>query len=88
MGKHYLNRWFLVMLGLFCGFSSVTKVSAAPGDLDFSFGVQGRQMILIPNNTHPNSQDWDPTEDIAFQPMGRFSWPAVPGIARLVLILP
>lgn len=70
-GKFYLKEWALVFLGLVCGFSSLTKVSAAPGDLDFSFGTQGRQMILIPNLTIPNSLDWNPTEDIAFQPDGK-----------------
>ncbi len=69
--RGYSNRKLLTILGLLCGVLSLTKVSAAPGDLDFSFGVQGRQMILIPNLTHPNSQDWNPTRDIAFQPDGK-----------------
>jgi len=67
----YSNKGFLAILGLLCVLSPLTRASAAPGDLDFSFGVQGRQMILIPNNTHPNTLDWNPTEDIAFQPDGK-----------------
>jgi uncharacterized delta-60 repeat protein len=61
----------ILVSALFCVFFSFSEASAAAGDLDFSFGTQGRQMILIPNLTQPNSQDWDPTEDIAFQPDGK-----------------
>ena len=62
MGKGY-SKQSLVILGLLCGLLTLTNVSAAPGDLNFSFGVQGRQMILIPNRSHPNTQDWNPTDD-------------------------
>src|SRR5687767_55764 len=61
--------WLVVIFTL--GGLLLSEASAAPGDLDFSFGVQGRNMILIPNLTFPNAQDWDPTEDIAIQPDGK-----------------
>jgi uncharacterized delta-60 repeat protein len=61
----------IFLSALFCVFFSFGDASAAAGDLDFSFGVQGRQMVLIPNLTQPNAMDWDPTEDIAFQADGK-----------------
>jgi uncharacterized delta-60 repeat protein len=69
--KFYLRKWFLMVLGLICGFSSQAEILAAPGDLDNSFGVQGRQVILIPNLSQGFSLQWNTAEDIAFQPDGK-----------------
>ncbi|HEX8733838.1 MAG TPA: FG-GAP-like repeat-containing protein, partial [Pyrinomonadaceae bacterium] len=45
-------------------------VSAAPGDLDQSFGVEGRQMVLI-RNSQPGGLIWNTAQDIAIQPDGK-----------------
>src|SRR5688572_25441353 len=52
-------------------FGAASSIHAAAGDLDFSFGVQGRQQLLIPNFTPNTTLNWNPTEDIAFQPDGK-----------------
>src|SRR5688572_15208203 len=70
-GRSFLDTYIVVLVAVISVLFSSTEGVAAPGDLDFSFGIQGRNMILIPNLTFPNSQDWDPTEDIAFQPDGK-----------------
>ncbi|HEX8370596.1 MAG TPA: FG-GAP-like repeat-containing protein, partial [Pyrinomonadaceae bacterium] len=69
-GWFYSNKWFLVVLGLLCGFSSPAKVSAAPGDLDFSFGVQGRQFITV-FNSQPVFGNHNYADDIVIQPDGK-----------------
>jgi uncharacterized delta-60 repeat protein len=55
---------------LFCVFFSFGEAFAAPGDLDFSFGNQGRQVIKIPNS-QPAGMVWNPAEDIVVQPDGK-----------------
>ncbi|HLM02277.1 MAG TPA: FG-GAP-like repeat-containing protein [Pyrinomonadaceae bacterium] len=46
------------------------SVEAAPGDLDQTFGVQGRQMVLI-RNFQPGGLIWNTAQDIAIQPDGK-----------------
>ena len=69
-GRFYSNKWFLVVLVLLCGFSSVAQVSAAPGDLDFSFGVQGRRIKTVPNSQPQFGHDFF-SADIVIQPDGK-----------------
>ncbi|HEX8248141.1 MAG TPA: FG-GAP-like repeat-containing protein [Pyrinomonadaceae bacterium] len=47
-----------------------SDVQAAPGDLDQSFGVQGRRIVLIPNS-QPNFLIWNTAQDIVVQPDGK-----------------
>ncbi|HEX8370634.1 MAG TPA: FG-GAP-like repeat-containing protein [Pyrinomonadaceae bacterium] len=47
-----------------------TSVTAAPGDLDQSFGVQGRRIVLIPNS-QPQFMIWNTAQDIVVQPDGK-----------------
>lgn len=60
----------IFLSALFCVFFSFGQTFAATGDLDFSFGNQGRQVILIPN-TQPNGMIWNPAEDVIVQPDGK-----------------
>jgi len=69
-GRFYSNKRFLVVLVLLCGFSSVAQVSAAPGDLDFSFGVQGRRIKTVPNSQPQFGHDFF-SADIVIQPDGK-----------------
>ncbi|MBV9957507.1 MAG: hypothetical protein JO360_03765, partial [Acidobacteria bacterium] len=61
----------LLMVAACVLYSNLLAASAAPGDLDLSFGVQGRRTILIPNSNPQSALHWNPTEDIAFQPDGK-----------------
>jgi uncharacterized delta-60 repeat protein len=65
-----LNKLLLVALALIGGFSALTEVSAAPGDLDFSFGVQGRRIKTVPNSQPQNGHDFF-SADIVIQPDGK-----------------
>ena len=67
--RFHSNKWFLAILGIICGFSTLTQVYAAPGDLDFSFGVQGRQLVTI--STNPVIAIHNNTTDIVVQPDGK-----------------
>ncbi len=71
VGGFDLNTIIIAVITLIFGTGGALQTWAAAGDLDFSFGTQGRNMILIPNFTIPNALDWDPTEDIAIQPDGK-----------------
>lgn len=65
-----LNKLLLVFIGVICGFSAMTEALAAPGDLDPSFGVQGRRIKTVPNSQPQNGHDFF-SADIVIQPDGK-----------------
>jgi uncharacterized delta-60 repeat protein len=69
--KKAVRGFFCVLFLVVAGFASgSSSVSAAPGDLDQSFGIQGRRVILIPNS-QPNFMIWNTAQDIVVQPDGK-----------------
>jgi uncharacterized delta-60 repeat protein len=69
--KNTAGGVFCVLVFFVFGFvGGAFDVSAAPGDLDPTFGVQGRRIILIPN-TQPGGLIWNTAEDIVVQPDGK-----------------
>jgi len=55
---------------VFVFISGETRLRAAPGDLDQTFGVEGRRIVLIPNS-QPNFMIWNTAQDIVVQPDGK-----------------
>jgi uncharacterized delta-60 repeat protein len=73
-----MNNWAIGFifgkraLAIFCAvlcFLFAATVFAAPGDLDFSFGVQGRQLVTV--STNPVIAIHNNTTDIVIQPDGK-----------------
>jgi uncharacterized delta-60 repeat protein len=60
----------ILLSALFCVFLGFGEIFAAPGDLDFSFGTQGRQVIYF-YGQNPSSPSFEIPRQMAVQPDGK-----------------
>lgn len=73
--KNWMVRFFFgkCALAIFCALLSLlaaADIFGAAGDLDFSFGVQGRRVKTVPNSQPVNGHDFF-SADIVIQPDGK-----------------